>query len=78
MRAAGLGAEVYPDAKKLGDQLKYADRRGYRFAVVIGEQEFAEQKCQLKDLADRGSVTLSLAAGPEELIEAIRQRMPKP
>lgn len=77
LRSAGLGVEVYPDTKRLGDQLKYADRRGFRFAVVIGEQEFAEQKCQLKDLSDRSSTAISLAAGPAELVAAIRERQVK-
>ena len=30
LRAAGIGVEVYPEPKKLGQQLKYADRRGFR------------------------------------------------
>ncbi|MGD9128662.1 MAG: histidine--tRNA ligase, partial [Planctomycetia bacterium] len=29
LRAAGLGVEIYPEPKKLGAQLKYADRRGH-------------------------------------------------
>lgn len=77
LRSAGLGVEVYPDAKRLGDQLKYADRRGFRFAVVIGDQEFAAQTCQLKDLSDRSSTAISLAAGPAALVAAIRERQGK-
>ena len=50
LRAAGLGVEVYPEAKKLGQQLKYADRRGFRVAVIVGSNEFAAGECQLKDL----------------------------
>ena len=41
LRAAGIGVEVYPEPKKLGQQLKYADRRGFRVALVAGENEFA-------------------------------------
>ncbi|MFT7680010.1 MAG: histidyl-tRNA synthetase, partial [Planctomycetota bacterium] len=33
LRAQGLGVELYPDAKKLGAQLKYADRRGHSLAI---------------------------------------------
>ena len=29
LRAAGFGVEVFPEPKKLGQQLKYADRRGF-------------------------------------------------
>ncbi len=50
LRAAGLGVEVYPEPKKLGQQLKYADRRGHRVAIIAGESEFAAGTVQLKDL----------------------------
>ena len=50
LRAAGLGVEVYPEPKKLGQQLKYADRRGHRVAIIAGENEFAAGTVQLKDL----------------------------
>src|SRR5262249_3603792 len=29
LRAEGIGVEVYPDAKKVGQQLQYAERRGF-------------------------------------------------
>lgn len=53
LRAAGIGTEVYPDAKKLGAQLKYADRKGFRLAIIVGEDEWSESKCQLKTLATK-------------------------
>ena len=57
LRAAGLGAEVYLEAKKLGKQLQYADKRGFRIALIAGEQEFAAGECQIKDLASGESIT---------------------
>ena len=36
LRAAGIGVEVFPEPKKLGQQLKYADRRGFRVALIAG------------------------------------------
>jgi len=51
LRAAGIGVELYPEARKLGAQLKYADRRGFAKALVIGEQEWAAGRGQVKDLA---------------------------
>jgi histidyl-tRNA synthetase len=50
LRAAGIGVEVFPDPKKLGQQLKYADRRGFRVALIAGENEFESGTCQVKDL----------------------------
>ncbi|MGE3807359.1 MAG: histidine--tRNA ligase [Gemmataceae bacterium] len=50
LRGAGIGVEVYPDAKKLDAQLKYADRRGFRLALIAGTKEFADSVWNLKDL----------------------------
>ena len=36
LRQAGIGCEIFPDAKPLRDQLGYASSRGYRFAVIVG------------------------------------------
>jgi histidyl-tRNA synthetase len=70
LRAAGIGVEVYPEPKKLGQQLQYADRRGFRAAIIAGEREFAAGKCQVKDLASGQSVEASLTNSPE-LVEAV-------
>lgn len=67
LRAAGLGVELYPEPKKLGKQLQYADRRGFRVAVIAGEQEFAAGQCQIKDLSSGGSTTVSLVSAVEEI-----------
>ncbi|MFT7077383.1 MAG: histidyl-tRNA synthetase, partial [Planctomycetota bacterium] len=50
-RAAGIGVEVYPDSKKLGAQLKYADRRGFPIALIVGSAEFDAGTVQVKELA---------------------------
>ncbi|HOA51718.1 MAG TPA: histidine--tRNA ligase [Thermogutta sp.] len=50
LRTAGLAVELYPEPKKLAQQLKYADRRGHRVAILIGEDEFRKGVCQVKDL----------------------------
>lgn len=68
LRSAGLGVEVFPEPKKLGKQLQYADKRGHRVALVAGEQEFAAGECQVKDLVSGGSVTVSYSARDAEAI----------
>jgi histidyl-tRNA synthetase len=61
LRSAGFAVEVYPDPVKLGKQLQYADRKGFRVAVIAGEREFAAGECQIKNLASTESVTVSVA-----------------
>jgi histidyl-tRNA synthetase len=50
LRAAGLNTEVFPDPKPIGKQLKYADRKGFRVALIAGPEEFAQGVWQVKDL----------------------------
>ena len=53
LRAAGFGVELYPEAKKLDKQLKYADRKGFRYAIIAGSNELDRGVCQLKYLAEK-------------------------
>ncbi|HJR55608.1 MAG TPA: histidine--tRNA ligase [Rhizomicrobium sp.] len=51
LRAAGLRAESYVGNGKMGDQFKYADKRGAAIAVVEGPDERAQGVVTIKDLA---------------------------
>ncbi len=51
LRAAGINTELYTQERKLGDQLKYADRKGIPVAVIAGESEFDAGTVVLKALA---------------------------
>ncbi|MDY0169711.1 MAG: histidine--tRNA ligase [Thermoguttaceae bacterium] len=73
LRAAGFGVEVYPEPKKLGQQLKYADRRGHRVALIAGENEFAAGTVQLKDLRAARQHDVPLDPAAEALIDAVRK-----
>ncbi len=53
LRAAGIGAEVFPDAKKLGQQFQYAEKRGFKIALIAGPDDFAKGSWNVKDLAKR-------------------------
>ncbi|MBM3971471.1 MAG: histidine--tRNA ligase [Gammaproteobacteria bacterium] len=68
LRSAGLPTEVYPEAVSLGDQLKYAARKGFPAAVIAGDREFAAGQWQVKNLRTREQVTVASA----DLIEHLR------
>jgi histidyl-tRNA synthetase len=70
LRAAGIGVEVYPEAKKVGQQLKYAESRGFRIALIAGGDEFAQGVWKLKDLAARAEAPVP-EAGVVEALRAI-------
>ncbi|MBN1909887.1 MAG: histidine--tRNA ligase [Pirellulales bacterium] len=73
LRAAGLGVEVFPDPKKLGVQLKYADRRGFRVALIAGANEFASNTIQVKDLTAGSKQDVPLEPDASSLIAAVRK-----
>ncbi|HEX2594266.1 MAG TPA: histidine--tRNA ligase, partial [Rhizomicrobium sp.] len=50
LRAAGIRAEAYVGTGKMGDQFKYADKRGAAAAIVEGPDERAKGELQIKDL----------------------------
>ena len=64
LRKGGIGAEVYADIKPLGKQLKYANHKGFRIAIIAGTNEFAAGQWQIKDLA----------AGSQEILSQMRKR----
>ena len=70
LRAAGVAAEVYPDAKKIGVQLGYAEKRGFRLALIAGPAEFDQGVWKVKDLAKREETTVPEA----ELVKVVCSR----
>jgi histidyl-tRNA synthetase len=50
LRSAGLRADVYPEADKLGKQFKYASARHVPFVAILGDDERARGEVALKDL----------------------------
>ncbi len=69
LRAAGIGVEVYPEARKLGQQLSYAEKKGFKIALIAGPDEVAKGIWQVKDLAQRSSSNVNAA----ELVATIQK-----
>jgi histidyl-tRNA synthetase len=61
LRAEGIGVEVFPEPKKVGQQLQYAEKRGFRLALIAGPDEFATGVWKLKELTSRQEKTLTAA-----------------
>ncbi|HLB83434.1 MAG TPA: His/Gly/Thr/Pro-type tRNA ligase C-terminal domain-containing protein, partial [Steroidobacteraceae bacterium] len=68
LREAGINTEVYLETAKLGNQLTYADRKGFRIALIAGENEFAKDTVQLKNLATKSARDVPLA----EVVQAVQ------
>ena len=55
LRQAGLRTELYPEAKGIGRQLKYANRKGFPIALIGGPDELEKGVWQVKDMRDGSS-----------------------
>jgi len=77
IRAAGIGVEVFCEPKKLGQQLKYADRRGFRIALIAGEREFNAGICQVKDLQRAEQQEVPLESDASSVIAAVKRILEK-
>lgn len=67
VRAAGIRAEIYPDAAKMKKQMSYANAKMVPFVAIVGENEMKEGKVMLKNMTS-GEQSL---VTPEELVAAI-------
>ena len=63
-RKKDINTEIYLDDDKLGKQIKYADKLGIPFIVLIGETEIEQDKITLKELktGEQKILTISEAA----------------
>jgi histidyl-tRNA synthetase len=59
LRDRGVAAELYHEQAKFDKQFKYAEKKGIRYAIIIGAEELAAGQCNLRDLLDRSQTTLS-------------------
>ncbi|MPZ19651.1 MAG: histidine--tRNA ligase [Luteitalea sp.] len=65
LRRAGLRVDVYPEAQKLGKQMRYASSRGVPCVAILGDEERARGEVSIKDMRSGGQlgVRRSEAAG---------------
>lgn len=73
LRENGIAAEVYTDARQAGKQLKYADRKGFRLALIAGSNEFAAGQWLIKDLragTQKGVAESELAAAVKDCLNS--------
>lgn len=74
LRAAGLRVLVYPDADKIGKQIKYADGRGIPFVAMLGDDEIKAETVTVKDLAAKTQETHPQTDAGARILEALKRR----
>jgi histidyl-tRNA synthetase len=53
LRAAGIGAEMFPDPISIGKQMGFGSTRGHRLVVIVGPDEVGREQFNLRNLATR-------------------------
>jgi histidyl-tRNA synthetase len=71
LRSKGLSVELYPEADKLGKQLKYAAARGIAFVVVPGADERARGEVALKEMRSGEQLSVRREAAATTLLERL-------
>ena len=77
LREHGLSVDFYPEPKKLGQQLKWAGKKGFQKGLVIGSEEFKLGTAQLKDLATQQSTNITWQGDLNLLADAIKNELRK-
>ncbi|MEK7550345.1 MAG: histidine--tRNA ligase [Patescibacteria group bacterium] len=61
LREVNINTELYPeDSAKLEKQLKYADKKGIPYVIILGPEELKNKKIQLKNLKTNGQIETTI------------------
>jgi histidyl-tRNA synthetase len=74
LRQAGLRVLVYPDADKIGRQIKYADSRRIPYVAILGGDEIAAGTITVKELSGTTQRTYDQAAAGAAISEELKRR----
>jgi histidyl-tRNA synthetase len=74
LRASGLRVFVYPDADKIGKQIKYADAQHIPYVAIVGDDEIKAGTVTVKDLAAQTQQTYKVPAAGAAIAEALTRR----
>jgi histidyl-tRNA synthetase len=68
LRQAGVNCDIYPEPARLKKQLKYVNDRNFKYAAIIGEEEFQSGKITLKNMESGDQTVLT----PKELLAVLK------
>ena len=73
LRGAGLRVQLYGEKKKFKQKMAYANKLAVPFAVLLGEDEIAQGKCSVKDMASGEQRLLTPGEAAQWILEKQRQ-----
>ncbi|OQW87563.1 MAG: hypothetical protein BWK78_09045 [Thiotrichaceae bacterium IS1] len=61
LRQAEIPTELYSEKARLGEQLRYANKKGFQLVIIAGEEEFSQATVQIKNMISGQQITCSIA-----------------
>ena len=61
LRAAGISAELYPDAAKMKKQFDYANKKSIQYVVIVGESEMLKGEVSVKNMTTGNQETIKVS-----------------
>jgi histidyl-tRNA synthetase len=74
LRRSGLRVMVYPDADKIGKQIKYADTQRIPYVAILGGDEIANGTVTVKNLTAQTQKIYEQAAAGAAILEGLTHR----
>ena len=71
LRQAGVRAQLYTEQKKFKQKMSYADKLGVPYVVFLGEDEIAQGKVSVKDMASGEQELLTIEEAVDKVLAAI-------
>ena len=76
LRAEGIKVQLYGEQKKFKQKMAYANKLGVPFAVLLGEDEIAENLCSVKNMITGEQVKLSAVEAAAHIKAALTNNGP--
>ena len=73
LRDAGVRTQLYTEQKKFKAKMNYADKMGFPYVVLIGEDEIAAGKVALKDMKSGAQTLVTTAEAAEIICAAVEE-----
>ena len=71
LRSNGVRVQLYGEQKKFKQKMSYADKLGVPFAVLLGEDEIAQGKCSVKNMATGEQLLLTAQEAAAHILKTM-------
>ncbi len=73
LREGGVNTEIFFEGARLGRQLRYASRKGFRFAVIPLPEDLERGRIKLRDMRESDEASVAIADLPREIARRLAE-----